>query len=439
MHRILLIFFLFFAGNSFAAKVSILNWQENAQLNGTGKTSEVLFQAKASDLKPGYGLTSFSIIFDDKQKIKITQAKCDDKIAKYNFAHNELTIQFPTALKNNSSVWVYFSYEEKYDQINRFLREEAIFIPEFAAGAKAKVALNFSSDYESATFNSHIIKEDGRFIYSNTVPQNGVRELVKLTPSQSTWDVNVEVKVKSEKPLDKISFSFPNYFQSPAQKVENYAIATNATALEQKLEQGRRKFTFAGKKHEIIVQNRATIFTGKKYRQPFTRNPAAYSKVSEEERILLSDILEKIKRSRDYEDLPLYAKIGKFVHDYIKYDANYVGRLPQLKDLLQNPVGVCTEYAKLYSALARLAGIPALIIHGGACGEPGKCEGHSWNAIYYNGKWMEVDATWNLMSGIVSSSHIYLNDEYNDEVSSEYRDNGGKITSSIDLKIKNLL
>jgi len=439
MHKIISLFFFLLASNCFAAEnISIIDWQENATLTSSGKNSEILIQATISNLPPLYAITSFSIGFDYAQKLKITKVVCDNQPANFSFSQNNLTIKFPKAKKNNEKVWIYFSYEQTYDKINRFLREEAINIPDFAVGANAKVALNFSQDFESVTLNPHVTKESGRFLYVNKVPAGGVNEIVKLTPAQSIWDVNVEVKMRSSKPLGKVTFSFPDYFQSPQQKVENYAIATNATALDQKTEKRRRKFLFNTDKSEIIVQNRAKISTGKNFRQGYARDPNKYLEVSAADKILLTPLLEKIKNDPAYGEMPLYAKIGKFTHDFIRYDKNYVGRLPKIAEIVQNRIGVCTEYANLYNQLAHVAGIPSLVIHGGACGEYDSCEGHSWNLIFVNNHWIEVDPTWNLMAGVVSSSHVYLNDEDNDAVNGEFLDNGGSVTSEINLRMKNL-
>jgi transglutaminase-like putative cysteine protease len=92
-----------------------------------------------------------------------------------------------------------------------------------------------------------------------------------------------------------------------------------------------------------------------------------------------------------------------------------------------NRLGVCTEYARLYDGLARLAGIPSFVIDGAACDEKEKCQGHSWNMIFYGGRWIEVDPTWNLMSGAVSSSHVYINDNGQGEVEIKYRSDAGKV------------
>jgi transglutaminase/protease-like cytokinesis protein 3 len=117
---------------------------------------------------------------------------------------------------------------------------------------------------------------------------------------------------------------------------------------------------------------------------------------------------------------------------------SYGGKLPPLKEILRSRIGVCTEFARLYNSLARLAQIPSLMVEGAACGEYKDCRGHSWNVIYVDGKWIEVDPTWNLMSGIVSSSHIYFNDSGQGEVTTEYF-NDNKVRLELDFEMKKSL
>ena len=45
---------------------------------------------------------------------------------------------------------------------------------------------------------------------------------------------------------------------------------------------------------------------------------------------LLVPILERINRNPEYRDLPLYAKIGKYVHNLIRYDLRYAYKLPSV-------------------------------------------------------------------------------------------------------------
>lgn len=439
-----LIFFLFspftYANANADSNIEISSWQENIRLTNSGKISEVMIEGKITGFLPNQVMTAFSIAFDKKRNIKITQAAFENILTDFTFLNNSLVIKFPKTKGNNQTISLYFSYEEKYDKINKYLRQEAINIPSFAAGADAKVALNFPGYLESATLNPNITKSDNSFIYNNSsVPENGVFEIIKLTEAQNIWDVVIKVKIKANQALKNITLKLPTYFQNSGQKVENFISKSNVQPLEWNRNGDNRTFKFNTDNTSLTIHSKARISTGKINRTEINRNPSDYLKVSPEDSALLTPILEKIKRDPKYNNLPLYAKIGKFVHDFIRYDLSYVDRLPKVREILQNPIGVCTEYAKLYNSLARLAEIPSITVDGGACGEYDKCQGHAWNMIYINGHWIAVDPTWDLMSGIVSSSHVYFSDEGKGEVAFQYL--GSKdmmLDSTMDFEMKSL-
>ncbi len=434
----LIIFFLFPLAAFATPNISIINWQENIRLIPDGKTSEISIKGKVHDLPSNQVMTSFSIVFDAKQNLKITRVFCDNQLAEFTFLNNVLNVKFPKFKKNNTGLALYLAYEERYDKINKFLRQESINIPSFAAGADAQVVINFPGYLESATLNPNITKGASSFVYRNIVPENGVEEIIKLTAAQSVWDVAIKIKVSADKALNDVIVTMPTYFQNAGQKVENFTTKSSIKTLQQNTDGGKKVLKFNTAEQEIIIENRAKISTGKNNRTMITRNPGDYLKVSSDEAALLTPILEKIKRDPKYRDLPLYAKIGRFVHEFLKYDIGYVGRLPKVREILQNPIGVCTEYSRLYNGLARIASIPSLIIDGAACGEYDKCMGHSWNMIFYNSQWIDVDATWDLMSGVVSSSHIFFNDEGKGMIETQYFDDQKTLNSKMDFEMRSL-
>lgn len=418
-------------------EISIQTWQEYINLNATGKTSEILIQGKISNLGPSQVMTSFSIPFDPKQNIKITKVLCDNKIAEYSFQGDSLNIKFPKEKSNDQIMDIYFIYEEKYDKISKFLRQESIDIPPFAAGANAKVIVNFPNYLESITLNPNITKGNNSFTYGNIVPKDGVRERIKLTPIQKAWDISIQVKIIADKNLNDLTVILPPYFYNGGRKVTNSSIKSSIEPAQDGILKNSRIFKFKTDQREILIENKAKIYTGKNNRAKINRDPIDYTKFTREEKLLLLPILEQIKRNPKYGSLPLYAKIGKFVHEFITYDIGYIGKLPKIEEILKNPIGVCTEYANLYNSLARIAGIPAIIIDGAACGEEDdKCQGHSWNMIYYNNDWIEVDPTWDLMSGVVSSSHIYFNDNEEGNISTMYFGNSNIINSKMNFEMK---
>ncbi len=431
-----LIFFLPLTSHA-GTNIAITSWQENTNLNSVGKISEILAQGRVKNLGKNQAMTSFSIGFDPRRNIKITDVICDGKDAAFVFENHSLKIKFTKEKTNGDNFLIYFAYDEKYEKVDKFLRQEIIEIPAFAAGAESKVILNFPGYLESATLNSNVTKQANSFVYSNVVPVEGVREMIKLTPSQNVWDIAVKAKITATKGLNNATVFLPTYFQNGGQKASNTNIVSSTQPIKQGSDSNQSILKFKTDNRTIIIESKARVTTGKNNRIAINRTPTDYLKVSDDERALLAPILDRIKRDIRYRDLPLYAKIGKYVHELIRYDASYTGKLPKINEILKNPVGVCSEYSALYNVLSRVAGIPSINVDGAACGEYDKCMGHAWNIIYYNGTWMDVDPTWDLMSGTVSSSHVYFNDNNKGGVTIQYSDEKESVASTMDFEMKN--
>ena len=56
--------------------------------------------------------------------------------------------------------------------------------------------------------------------------------------------------------------------------------------------------------------------------------------------------------------------------------------------------GACMGFASTTSTFYRLAGFPAKDVGGVAYGSNNRWEGHSWNHVFVNGRWVYVDTTW---------------------------------------------
>lgn len=82
---------------------------------------------------------------------------------------------------------------------------------------------------------------------------------------------------------------------------------------------------------------------------------------------------------------------------------------------------VCEGYAKAFSLLCNLAGVPTFMVTGDATNSSGNTEAHAWNLVQLNGSWYYMDATWNdgrndhtyflCGSGVMDSDHHFDNSE----------------------------
>ena len=88
-------------------------------------------------------------------------------------------------------------------------------------------------------------------------------------------------------------------------------------------------------------------------------------------------------------------KVKRLVHFVARYiEPSYRTRPLAVLDIVQTRKGACTEYAKLYTTLARAAGVPAREVSGLVyIGDDERAFGfHAWNEVVLNGQWLPVDA-----------------------------------------------
>jgi Transglutaminase-like superfamily len=89
-------------------------------------------------------------------------------------------------------------------------------------------------------------------------------------------------------------------------------------------------------------------------------------------------------------------KVKRLVHFVARYiEPSYSTRPLTVLDVVQTRKGACTEYAKLYTTLARAAGVPTREVAGLVyMGDDERAFGlHAWNEVVLNGQWLPVDAT----------------------------------------------
>ena len=91
-------------------------------------------------------------------------------------------------------------------------------------------------------------------------------------------------------------------------------------------------------------------------------------------------------------------KVDRLVHFVSGYIQPDIATRPRsLLQLLEVRKGVCSEFALLFTTLARAAGIPARVAAGLVyVGDDQKAFGpHAWNEVVLDGYWVSVDPTWN--------------------------------------------
>lgn len=100
-------------------------------------------------------------------------------------------------------------------------------------------------------------------------------------------------------------------------------------------------------------------------------------------------------------------RIAEWVHQNVRYQF-FFANVTAL-DVLKTRRGDCTEYALLYTALARAAGIPTRNCVGIVYGSDGKFYRHAW-AESWVGRWVAIDPTWG--EHIADATHLKFGEMY---------------------------
>lgn len=425
------------ADSNFAIK----EWKEYARITPTGKVSTAIITGVPQNLAAGFMLKSYSIGFPRERRIKLLEAKIDGKPAKFSFEKNLLSIDFNRGKNNRETVEISFSYEEINIKANQGIRYEAISIPNIASGADFFVAFDYGESMEIISGEDNLVLKNGVAVYRGIAPNDGLLKILKFTNKRDGWNVKIDNTISFNNLSGEMEVTLPNLFENGGQKILDSSFISSPRPENSREENGFRilNFKVSPDFNKIVIQSKAKILTGESFRSKVSNNGNdSMTYVPESDAQILAPILASIKGNLQYEGLPMHVKITKFVNGFLKYDRSIYGKTLNVRDILKEKKGVCIEFATLYRDLARLAGIPSSIVYGYALGEYEKFEPHAWNMSKIGDSWVQIDPTWNLSSGSVSSSHIYLKNNSAEDIVVKFRGDGDgpgiKLEKIIDIK-----
>ena len=158
---------------------------------------------------------------------------------------------------------------------------------------------------------------------------------------------------------------------------------------------------------------------------------AQYQSIDRHARRAPSDLSENLPALAEYLAAPAETETERarafftWVVSYLQYDkaaARKGKRINQsIRDILQRRRGLCMDYARLFKALCGYGGLRCEIVDGYAKIKlreeklPREAN-HSWNAVYADGQWRLLDATWagtaDELSNRFKTSYFFTPPEY---------------------------
>lgn len=137
---------------------------------------------------------------------------------------------------------------------------------------------------------------------------------------------------------------------------------------------------------------------GKKYKVTYSMEYLESKEQTEEVDLKVAKILEQLKVSKlsDYNKIKV---IHDYVVDHVNYDISTQFNSPYYA--LVKGTSACQGYAVLIYKMLTEAGIPCRVITGTAKGGL-----HAWNLVKLDGKWYNLDATWDDPVGLFGKSTL---------------------------------
>jgi hypothetical protein len=151
------------------------------------------------------------------------------------------------------------------------------------------------------------------------------------------------------------------------------------------------------------------------------QNDADFRAVDRRARRAPADLAENLPALTDYltaqapDELTKIRAIYVWITHHIAYDGEAYrggrGRVNRaVDDILRRRRGVCFDYAVLFQAMCRRAGLACEVVSGYSRREPAPAgePDHAWNAVRIDGRWRLLDATWDAAATDKENNRYFL-------------------------------
>jgi hypothetical protein len=417
------LFFVFFCIillDSALANLLVKNWKQDVVFNNKGQEITVTLDLIAEGLGENYYYSSWSFIFDEKSKINFIDAKFVNVFKKENkttFENNKITFDFDK-LFNNKKITISFKYQEINDEIEnlKYMRYEAVQIPKMAVG-KSSLKVTVPTDLDVYSLNDKFTQNNNIYTWSGNIEENeGFFDVFQMTKKKARWDLSTRVEITNDYEIKDATVTIPLNFVGGNNNIADYTVYNN------QINYVDGEKIIKNEKDNTIVVNFKNLNSTKAFVEVKSLVENNYNNFYWLNDLDLNTILtidnnyeselvtlaQKILQNNNSK-LPFYAKIGKWVHENIKYDMNYFGKTMTSAEILRIKKGVCEHYSVLYQDLLRSLGIPAQVVTGISYSYDKKTfENHAWVIVNHNGAWIPLDPTWGIFSGKLPISHIFV-------------------------------
>ena len=309
----------------------------------------------------------------------------------------------------------------------KIFKENYYGISKTLVGQKAKYVLNNKSNYEIINFEDEffIKTNENEYTWSGTVPEGGKMTIVKLSKREAKYRFyeKYSISTMNNSPINNTTIKIPFGYKGGNNKIIKmscFSKQTKSIKEDKTLKQYEAQFLNTKSnivqckiQGELINRCKGEWILDLTDEEVESLIPQDYKENKQDFKQISIQIIKDYNKDHknDLVQIPDVAKVGKWVHNNIKYNINYTGR-SEVKaiDVYNFKEGACEHFTKLYNALLYSLGYKVLFISGFAFEKKnyyGEEDGHAWSAIKIDGKWLPFDAIWGIFSGKLPVSHIF--------------------------------
>ena len=410
------------------------NWNEICYVYEGYDIHDVHYELKAVGLPPNMFFTSCSFGFYYDTDIEILEFQKDGKKEQYTYKNYSLS--FKIHLKNMESNKIHLKYKESPSKAKltegerkerKFVKNHYYGLSKNNAGENAKFTLKIKCDFEVISFEDEffIKTNEKEYTWGGKVPPEGKRTYVKMSKSKGKFNFlcSEVIESRNNNNIKNTKMTVPVSFvggNNELIKIESKSDQTTNVKLKQEERVYEIHFSNTqSKKGEFKIQGELINRCKGEWECDLTDEqieaqiPNDYKYNKEKFKEIALQIIDNYDKQHKDDLIKVLdvVKIGKWLKKNITYDLSYSGRNEiTATETMNNRIGVCHHFTKLYNALMYSLGYQVIYVSGYALDKKdtfGKEDAHAWSLFKIDGKWLPFDATWGIFSGKLPVCHVF--------------------------------
>ena len=413
---------------------------------------QIIFRAENLPSGKYYSSKNFIISLNEGQKLENIYTNCE-KVEKSedntdnNFCEASISkledfyiFLYKFKLFNYEHIVINYSYNITKSTPEILYRQESVIIPDYTK-AFCNYTFIIPEGYINLGLQDNILTKssENTFIYYDYCPSYAKTDIIRFTPKKSKWKATIGIFSELQEGFtNDVTITFPKYYQGGKITESYYRIFSLENDYYRKSDIILNDLYFNIQLYSVNKQRIGieldTVFTNNLENE--FRLDISDKNFNIDESTIDSTIKEKALRTvldrEYYPGKPDYYKLGKFVHSYLTYNENHASKNFEPVEIYYLRSGASEHFTLLYNSLLNAINIKTVSIVGWAFKKDdiygyNNTFNHTWTGALIDGKWIELDATWDLFEG-VSSGHIFKS-FFNDKIYYFFNEKEGTMPS----------